>query len=115
MIPNLAPCQAAFPRSGMALAAVLLSVQALTSAPAAAADSQRGGTLYAGHCAACHGSSGTPVMPGAPNFRRLESLLRPDAQLLNAIRSGRGAMPAFFGVLRDREILDVIAYLRTLS
>jgi cytochrome c2 len=24
-------------------------------------------------------------------------------------------MPGYFGVLRDREILDVIAYLRTLS
>ena len=31
------------------------------------------------------------------------------------IRTGKGAMPGFFGVLREREILDVVAYLRTLS
>jgi len=54
-------------------------------------------------------------MPGAPNFRRLETLMRPDMQLLTSIRNGKGAMPAFFGVMRDREILDVVAYLRTLS
>ena len=54
-------------------------------------------------------------MPGAPNFRRMESLMRPDMQLLAAIRNGKGAMPAYFGVLREREILDVIAFMRTLN
>jgi cytochrome c6 len=34
---------------------------------------------------------------------------------MSAIRNGKGTMPGYFGVLRDREILDVIAYLRTLS
>ncbi|WP_354004872.1 c-type cytochrome [Ramlibacter albus] len=82
---------------------------------AQAADIAKGGQAYATHCATCHGANGTPVMPGAPNFRRLDSLMRPDMQLLTAIRNGKGAMPAYFGVLRDREILDVIAYLRTLS
>ncbi len=82
---------------------------------ACAADIQRGGTLYALHCAVCHGTNGTPVMPGAPNFRRMEGLMRPDMQLMTAIRNGKGAMPGYFGVLRDREILDVVAFLRTLS
>lgn len=82
---------------------------------ASAADIQRGTSLYSTHCAVCHGSNGAPVMPGAPNFRRLEGLLRPDAQLMTAIRNGKGAMPAYYGILRDREILDVVAYLRTLS
>ena len=54
-------------------------------------------------------------MPGTPNFRRLESLMKPDMQLLTVIRNGKGVMPGYFGVLRDREILDVVAYLRTLS
>lgn len=111
MISILALRAAAFPCSGM-LAAMLL---ALAAGPAAAADIARGGTLYATHCAMCHGASGTPVMPGAPNFRRMEALMRPDMQLLTAIRNGKGAMPGYFGVLRDREILDVVAYLRTLS
>lgn len=111
MIPNPARRRRAFPRSGMALAFLL----ALAAGHARAADIQRGGTLYATHCAMCHGASGTPVMPGAPNFRRMESLMRPDLQLLASIRNGKGAMPGYLGVLRDREILDVVAYLRTLS
>jgi cytochrome c6 len=53
-------------------------------------------------------------MPGAPDFRRMDALMRPDLQLLASIRNGKGTMPGFFGVLRDREILDVVAYLRTL-
>jgi cytochrome c6 len=33
---------------------------------------------------------------------------------LVSIRTGRGAMPAYQGVLRDREILDIVGHLRTL-
>lgn len=111
MIPKLAAPAAAFPRTGMLLAALLV----LAAGTAGAADINKGGTLYATHCAACHGANGTPVMPGTPNFRRMESLMKPDMQLLTAIRNGKGVMPGYFGVLRDREILDVVAYLRTLS
>jgi cytochrome c6 len=112
LIPKLALRLAAFPRTGMAAAVALL---VLCAAPAGAADIRKGGSLYATHCALCHGANGNPVMPGAPNFRRLESLMRPDTQILPAIRNGKGAMPGFFGILRDQEILDVVAYLRTLS
>lgn len=87
----------------------------LAARGAPAADIQRGGALYSTHCAVCHGAGGNPVFAGAPNFRRMESLMRPDMQLVTAVRNGKGAMPGYFGVLRDREILDVIAYLRTLS
>lgn len=94
---------------------LLATFLAFAAASAGAADINKGGTLYATHCAACHGASGTPVMPGTPNFRRMESLMKPDMQLLTVIRNGKGVMPGYFGVLRDREILDVVAYLRTLS
>ena len=112
MIPILALRRAAFPRTGMAALAAAL---ALAAAPAGAADIHKGATLYATHCASCHGANGNPVMPGAPNFRRMESLMRPDMQLLPGIKNGKGGMPGFFGILRDQEILDVVAYLRTLS
>lgn len=111
MILNLARRPGAFSRSGTILGTAL----ALLAGSAAAADVQRGNALYSTHCSVCHGSNGTPVIPGAPNFRRMEGLMRPDMQLMTAIRSGKGAMPGYFGVLRDREILDVVAYLRTLS
>jgi cytochrome c6 len=113
-ISKLASAAQAFPASG--IAAVLTAViVAASSGPAAAADVRNGSALYAAHCAICHGANGVPVMPNAPNFRRVESLLKPDAQLFAAIRNGRGAMPGFYGVLKDRDILDVIAHLRTLN
>jgi cytochrome c6 len=111
VISNLARIARAFPHSGIALAGVL----AISAGGGRSADIHLGSTVYSNHCAVCHGSNGSPVMPGAPNFRRMESLMRPDMQLMSAIRNGKGAMPGYFGVLRDREILDVIAYLRTLS
>ncbi|MCW5666200.1 MAG: cytochrome c [Piscinibacter sp.] len=81
---------------------------------AQAADVLRGADLYQRHCANCHGSSGRPVMPTAPDFARPGVLFKPDPVLLEAIRSGRGAMPAYQGVLRDREILDIVSHLRTM-
>lgn len=95
----------------MALAAAL----ALAAGGAAGADVQRGGSIYSSHCAICHGSNGSPVIPGAPDFRRMERLMQPDFQLVTAIRNGKGTMPGYFGVLRERELLDVVAYLRTLN
>lgn len=80
-----------------------------------AASIGRGQQLYATHCATCHGQTGTPVWPGTPDFKRSAILLRPDAQLVSAIRQGRGAMPAYLGVIKERELFDLVAYLRTLQ
>jgi cytochrome c6 len=81
---------------------------------AQAGDVMRGAELYRQHCAACHGAGGKPVLPTAPDFTRHDTLLKPDLMLLTAIRKGRGAMPAYDGVLRDRDILDIVTHLRTL-
>lgn len=94
---------------------MLMLALLLGGLPAGAADISKGGQLYGLHCANCHGSSGIPVMPGAPNFQRSEKLLQPDTLLLAAIRRGRNAMPAYVGILRDQEIMDVVGYLRTLQ
>ncbi|MGB5081964.1 MAG: cytochrome c [Burkholderiales bacterium] len=99
-------------RRGMSLAVAAFAAAA--TGPVPAADMLNGGRLYAVHCASCHGPTGVSVMPNAPNFARGDGLLRPDNALLSAIRSGKAAMPAYVGILSDREILDVIAYLRTL-
>jgi cytochrome c6 len=94
------------------LAALLL---AFGTFDAYAADIVNGGKLYTMHCVVCHGDDGVNVMPDAPNFSRSESLLRPDVFILAAIKEGKNAMPAFQGMLKDQEILDVISYLRTLE
>ena len=96
----------------LCLVAVVLAVLA---APASAADIVRGGQIFALHCASCHGPAGQGVHPGAPRFNRGERLMQSDLALLRSVRAGKNAMPPFMGLLRDREILDVIAFLRTLQ
>ncbi len=54
-------------------------------------------------------------MPGAPNFAQDEGLMSPDGTLFISIQSGKAAMPAYRGVLSNQDILNVIAYLRTLN
>lgn len=91
--------------------AALLALAA--AGPVAAGDVNNGAALYGRHCAACHGANGRPVLPGTPDLARPGALLKPDPVLLAGIRNGRGAMPAYQGVLRDREILDIVTHLRT--
>ena len=81
---------------------------------AIAADVFKGSDLYRLHCASCHGANGRPVLAVAPDFSRPTALLKPDLALLATIRSGRGAMPGYQGQLRDREMLDIVAHLRTI-
>lgn len=95
-------------------ATTLLVAMLLAVAPARASDPLRGADLFRTHCASCHGHDGRPVLPVAPDLSRPTALLKPDLTLLASIRSGRGAMPAYQGLLRDREILDIVAHLRTL-
>lgn len=74
----------------------------------------RGQQLYNLHCAACHGSRGEGVMPDAPKFSLGERLEQPDMSLLQSVKTGKKSMPPFFGILQDAQILDVLAYVRTL-
>lgn len=92
-----------------------LAVAACGVPPAAlAADPAHGAQLYQRHCAGCHGAGGRPVMANAPDFTRPTALLKPDPVLQASIRNGRGAMPAYQGALNDRDMLDLVAHLRTL-
>jgi len=98
------------------LATLLVAVVAAgLSGDLYASDMFKGRKLYTSHCALCHGISGQATMPGAPNFARQEGILKPDFTLLASIRSGKNAMPAFQGILTDRDIMDVIAYIRTMN
>lgn len=84
------------------------------SAGADAANFVRGQQIYNMHCAACHGPRGEGVVPDAPKFRLGERLEQPDMILMQSVKTGKKAMPPFFGVLQDVDILDVLAYVRTL-
>lgn len=92
--------------------AALLTLQPTTSL---AADMIKGQNLYQIHCSGCHGEKGMSVNPEAPNFARGERLFQSDAALIEVVRNGKNSMPAFLGLLQDREIFDVISYARTLQ
>ena len=99
---------------GFVMAGMILSPLVPVSMSYAASPSH-GAEIFQRHCVSCHGESGEGVMPGMPNFKRGEGLMQPDSVLAEHIRMGKMAMPAFQGLLRDEEIYDVIAYLRTLQ
>lgn len=96
-------------------AIVAACVLAMLPPAARAADHRRGGSLFQEHCATCHGANGTPAMAGVPDLRRGGALVRPDRTLLLTIRNGRTTMPAYIGRLTERDMLDVIAFMRTLT
>ena len=93
---------------------VMVGLLALMAPASEAADVNKGAQLYARHCASCHGKSGVPEMAGLPNFTQAGTMMRPDSAIATVIRNGRLAMPGFRGLLKDGEVYDVIAYLRTL-
>lgn len=80
-----------------------------------AADIYNGKEIYGLHCETCHGTDGRSVEPGTPDFSSGESLFVADSHLMRVLRDGIGSMPAYRGLLSDAEILDVIAYVRTLQ
>ena len=92
----------------------LVALTAAISGPVLAANIAQGQQLYGMHCAACHGPRGEGVVPEAPKFRMGERLEQPDIVLMQSVKSGKKSMPPFFGILQDSQILDVLAFVRTL-
>lgn len=79
-----------------------------------AADIANGSRLYTTNCIACHGGLGVPSAPGSPSFERGQGMMKPDFVLVESTRVGKNGHPSYQGRLSDRDILDMIAYLRTL-
>ena len=82
--------------------------------PASAGDAFKGRDIYNQQCAICHGASGKSETFDFPDFTRYDGMMQPDANLLESIKTGANDMPGYLGILNDTEILDVIAYMRTL-
>jgi mono/diheme cytochrome c family protein len=97
---------------GSVVAVPLLALSWLHDAMAA--DPSKGRALYMTHCQNCHGVDGRGQLPGMPNFARGEGLFKPDLELVHSIKSGNGVMPAYQGMFTDNELLDLVAFLRTL-
>jgi mono/diheme cytochrome c family protein len=93
------------------------------------ADIEQGRLIYRENCAPCHGDSGKgdgvgarslPVRPADHTNGALMSA-RTDAFLRDIIAKGGGAMglssfmPAWQGVFKEKEIQDLVGYIRSLA
>ena len=93
----------------------MLLLTLFLSTASIASDINNGQKIYQSYCVMCHGISGKSVMAGAAEFNRGEGLFRSDHSLLERIKSGKNACPAYLGILTEQKIFDVIAYIRTLN
>lgn len=81
------------------------------------------GEVYRRQCVACHGETGEGNGPAAVAFNPKPANLtdpefmseRTDEELLNVLRQGKGAMPAFSAILSDEDLVRMVRYIRTLS
>ena len=98
---------------------IMLAGVALTFAAAAgnaqAGDPKAGRPTFESICSSCHGMDGIATFHGAPSFAKGERLDQDDATLLVSVRDGLGWMPPWGTMLSERQILDAIAYARTLQ
>ena len=118
-------------RSRMDTATGILVGLALLAAPAAAAqgDAKAGRELYNKWCSSCHGAggkgdgpvaAGLPVKPGNHSDGTRMNVLT-DAYLFAIVKQGGPAvqksqmMPPWGTQLKDQQIWDVIAYMRSLA
>ncbi|MBI4400889.1 MAG: cytochrome c [Nitrospirae bacterium] len=90
---------------------------------ASAGDPQNGKARYEQYCAVCHGPRGLgdgpmakATTPPATRLTAPEVRNKTDQDLLASIADGKGGtMPAWRGILTDQELLDVLAYVRSLQ
>lgn len=85
---------------------------AVCASPAVAQDAA---ATYKSKCAMCHGPEGKGGKMGTRDFASPEVKAQTDAQLTDIIAKGKGKMPAYAAKLKDTEIKDLVAYVRTLA
>ncbi len=108
----------------MVFCAVMLGIAVV----AHAADAEQGKKLYGQFCVSCHGQSGKGDGPAAtalnpkPRDHTDKELMgkMSDDDMLKVIKNGGASigksplMPPWGGAMKDEQIQDVIAYIRTL-
>ena len=99
------------------------------AAAASAQDKEEGKKLYTTYCSSCHGESGKgdgpaaaslPVKPANHTDGNVMNKMS-DKTLMEIISKGGQAggksafMPAWGGALRDKQVADIVAYLRSIA
>ena len=79
-----------------------------------------GEAVYKANCQSCHGSTGTPS-PGIAKMMGVKPSTDPDykkesaADMIAAVKNGKGKMKAQSPKLTDAQIKDAVDYFRTLK
>ena len=76
--------------------------------------------LYKAKCMMCHGATGLGDAPAgkalkAASFKDPAIVKTSDADLIAAVKNGKGKMPPYKGKLSDDQIKSVITYIRSLQ
>ncbi|MBI4572694.1 MAG: cytochrome c [candidate division NC10 bacterium] len=116
-------------KTALSMLALALGVGIIFQGLASGADVAKGKAAFQQYCASCHGSAGKGDSPAAaalnPKPRDLSdktyAASLKDPYLLQIIKGGGAAvkksplMPAIGNTLKEDQIQDVIAYLRSLA
>jgi len=112
------------PTIGAGLGVCLLGLFLPVHAQDLAGDAQRGRAVYEQQCQRCHGAGGWGDGPDAQglklppaNFHRFITQMKSDEQLFTTIEFGLALSPmhGWRGRLTDRQMEDVVAYVRVLA
>lgn len=77
-----------------------------------------GEAVYKANCQSCHGSAGTPS-PGIAKMMGVKPATDPDykktseADMIAAVKNGKGKMKPFASKLTDAQIKDAVTYFRS--
>ena len=89
--------------------------------PSGQASTERGNELFQTHCVVCHGPHGkgdgpaaAGLAPGPPDLIRMAGH-HADGDIAWKIANGRGAMPAWKGVLSENDIWDLTNFIQSLG
>ncbi len=102
--------------------AVILAIAAFSVGMAMAQSaSDKGAEVFKkSNCAMCHGADGKGQTPAgksmkAGDFTSSDVQNLKDSELQNIIENGKGKMPAYKSKLKDEEVEQIVAYIRTLK
>jgi mono/diheme cytochrome c family protein len=89
---------------------------------AATGDVAKGKIVYDTNCLPCHGERGkgdgpvgAALRPPPTSLVSAKTRAKSDGDLLTIIRDGRAVMPGWKNRLKDQDIQNVLAYIRSLS
>ena len=79
--------------------------------PESVQNQSSGRNVYSSKCSACHGDDGTRGLAGAKD---LSTSTLSDQEVTEIIKSGKGSMAGYGAILSEKELSQVVEYVKTL-